>query len=124
MQISFFIFTFTPHNKHIAVMKTLNQLNLTELETSFINTLIPLLYSEKDFTDTDIKEISSKMGITIESGKGVLGSLVKKGIVNAIEFQHSKMVQVGRKIKMVIVDIPLVVLNEDYYYLHPTWSKN
>lgn len=104
-------------------METINDLNLTELETKFINTLIPLLYAEPNFTNTDIKEISKKMEISMESGKGVLGSLVKKGIVNAISFEHSKMVQVGKKIKMVIIDIPLVILNENFYWLHPTWGR-
>lgn len=104
-------------------MKTLKELNLTELETLFINTLIPQLYAEKDFTDTDVQYISKAMGISLESGKGVLGALVKKGIVDAIEFQHTKMVQVGKKIKMVTIDIPLVVLNENFYYLHPTWKN-
>lgn len=89
-------------------MKTLAELGLTELEQKFVETLITELYAEPDFTDVGVKEISKKMNCTVDSAKGVLGSLVKKGIVDVFENYSG---------------FDLVILNTKFYYLHPVWSN-
>jgi DNA-binding IscR family transcriptional regulator len=60
---------------------TINELNLTELETKTLTTFIGGLYAEPGFSDVDVNDLSSELGISTKVLRGALGSLVKKGIV-------------------------------------------
>ena len=59
----------------------INELNLTELETKTLTTFIGGLYAEPGFSDVDVNDLSSELGISTKVLRGALGSLVKKGIV-------------------------------------------
>jgi hypothetical protein len=54
---------------------------LTELESKTLTTFIGGLYAEPGFSDVDVNDLSSILGISTKVLRGVLGSLVKKGIV-------------------------------------------
>ena len=60
---------------------TINELNLTELETKTLTTFIGGLYAEPGFSDVDVNDLSSELGISTKVLRGALGSLVKKNIV-------------------------------------------
>ena len=57
------------------------ELNLTELESLTLNAFIKGLYAEPGFSDVDVNDLSSVLGIPTKVLRGVLGSLVKKGII-------------------------------------------
>ena len=59
----------------------MNELNLTELESLTLNAFIRGLYAEPGFSDVDVNDLSSILGIPTKVLRGVVGSLVKKGIV-------------------------------------------
>jgi DNA-binding MarR family transcriptional regulator len=59
----------------------ITELNLTELETKTLQSLIDGLYAEPGYSDVDVKDISKDLGIDTKIIRGALGSLVKKGIV-------------------------------------------
>jgi predicted DNA-binding transcriptional regulator len=59
----------------------ISELNLTELETKTLDTFIGGLYAEPGFSDVDVNDIASELGISTKIIRGALGSLVKKGIV-------------------------------------------
>jgi hypothetical protein len=56
-------------------------INLTELESKTLTAFIRGLYAEPGFSDVDVNDLSSILGISTKVLRGVLGSLVKKGIV-------------------------------------------
>ena len=60
---------------------TINELNLTELESKTLQSFIDHLYAEPGFSDVDVKDIAKDLGIDTKVIRGALGSLVKKGIV-------------------------------------------
>jgi hypothetical protein len=62
----------------------ISELNLTELETKTLTTFIGGLYAEPGFSDVDVNDLSSQLGISTKILRGALGSLVKKDII-AIE---------------------------------------
>jgi len=68
---------------------TINELNLTELESKTLQSLIDGLYAEPGYSDVDVKDISKDLGIDTKVIRGALGSLVKKGIVQ-VEANDSK----------------------------------
>lgn len=80
----------------------INRICSTELEKSFIKNFISLLYAEPGFSDVGIDELAPLMGITKPSCKGVLSSLVKKGIVYVDDHFAS-----------------IIYLEPEYYHLHP-----
>jgi DNA-binding MarR family transcriptional regulator len=84
---------------------TINELNLTELETLSLECLIEGLYAEPGFSDMDARDIASRTGRDIKSVRGALASLVKKDIITIDVANDS-----GYKI---------IYLNTDYYHLHP-----
>lgn len=104
-------------------MKTIEELNLTMLETLFVKNLIPMLYAETGFTDVEVKEISGKMGVEVDSAKGVLGSLVKKGICETQLHAPTELRRVGKRLKLVTINYEFIALAPDYYHLHPNWNK-
>ena len=59
----------------------ITELNLTELETKTLTTFIGGLYAEPGFSDVDVNDLSSELGISTKVLRGALGSLVKKGVV-------------------------------------------
>jgi DNA-binding IscR family transcriptional regulator len=63
----------------------MNELNLTELESLTLTALIGGLYAEPGFSDVDVNDLSSELEISTKVLRGVLGSLVKKGIVSVEE---------------------------------------
>jgi len=83
-------------------------LNLTEMETATMESLISLLYAEPGFSDVDAKDLSKDTGIPMNSIRGVLSSLTKKGLI-AIDDPGA--------------GFQIVYLMEQFYYLHPEWSK-
>ena len=58
------------------------ELNLTELESLTLTAFIRGLYAEPGFSDVDVNDLSSVLGIPTKVLRGVLGSLVKKGIIS------------------------------------------
>ena len=61
------------------------ELNLTELESKTLNAFIGGLYAEPGFSDVDVNDLSKELEISTKVLRGVLGSLVKKGIVSVDE---------------------------------------
>jgi hypothetical protein len=59
----------------------ITELNLTELESKTLTTFIGGLYAEPGFSDVDVNDLSSELGISTKVLRGALGSLVKKGVV-------------------------------------------
>jgi DNA-binding IscR family transcriptional regulator len=58
------------------------ELNLTELESLTLTAFIGGLYAEPGFSDVDVNDLSKELEISTKVLRGVLGSLVKKGIVS------------------------------------------
>ena len=89
------------------LLEQLGALSLTEMESNTLIALINGLYAEASFSDVDAQDLSNWTGIPTRSIRGVLSSLTKKGIItiddNGAGFQ-------------------IVYLNEQFWYLHPTWS--
>jgi predicted DNA-binding transcriptional regulator len=59
----------------------ISELNLTELESKTLDSFIGGLYAEPGFSDVDVNDIASELGISTKIIRGALGSLVKKGII-------------------------------------------
>jgi len=87
-------------------MKTINELGLTELELKVLEAEIDLLYAEPGFSDIDCTDLAKSTSLKINTVKGVVGSLCKKGILFAEmgDFQG------------------LIYLSSNYWYLHPVWK--
>ncbi len=79
-------------------------IKVTELEMKFVTTLIDSLYAEAGFSDVGIDEIAQIMKVACPVAKGVMGSLVKKGIVDAGDDEF-----------------PVVNLHTRVYHLHKRW---
>ena len=60
----------------------ITELNLTLLESNTLKTLIGGLYAEPGYSDVDVHDIASELGIDTKIIRGAIGSLVKKGIVH------------------------------------------
>ena len=99
-------------NYNLIIMEQ-NNLNLTELENQVLESLIHQLYAEPGFSDVDANDISSLTGIPTRKIRGVLSSLVKKGIVHLEETDTY-----GAEKQYVII-----YLNQNYWYLHPQWKN-
>ncbi len=85
-----------------------HNLSLTPPETQVLECLIDNLYAEPGFSDVDANDISRQTKIPTKTIRGVLSSLVKKGIVQLDE-NDSKFV--------------IIYLMEQFWYLHPTWTN-
>jgi predicted transcriptional regulator len=59
----------------------ISELKLTELESKTLNTFVSCLYAEPGYSDVDVNDLSSELGISTKVLRGALGSLVKKGVV-------------------------------------------
>ena len=85
-----------------------NSLKLTDLETQVLEVLIDGLYAEPGFSDVDVHDIARAITtLPTKIIRGVLGSLVKKGIIT-IDRNGS--------------DYDIIYLNQDYWYMHPEWK--
>ena len=90
-----------------------HNLSLTKLETTVLETLIDGLYAEPGFSDVDAHDIAKQTKISTKSIRGVLSSLVKKGIIWLDETRSF-----GSEKQYVII-----YLSQNYWYLHPEWKK-
>lgn len=85
-----------------------NNLQLTALETQVMESFISLLYAESGFSDVDAKDLSHDTKIPTRSIRGVLSSLVQKGIISIDENGAG---------------YQIIYLNPGYWYLHPSWKE-
>ena len=88
-------------------------LGLTPLETQTLNALIDGLYAEPGFSDVDANDLSAETGIPTKTIRGVLSSLVKRGIV---ELVPTDTYGAQRYV--------IVYLRKEYWDLHPNWKGN
>ena len=88
-------------------------LQLTDLENKVLESLIHSLYAEPGFSDVDANDLSSLTKIPTKSIRGVLSSLVKKGIITLDETATY-----GAPKQYVII-----YLNPSHWYLHPEWKE-
>lgn len=79
---------------------------LTAMEKQTLDALIARLYAEPGFSDVTPSDLSKITTIPMNSLRGVLSSLVQKGII-WMEDDRGPMV---------------VYLSEKYYHLHPKWG--
>ncbi|MHA1169251.1 MAG: hypothetical protein ACTSRU_15600, partial [Candidatus Hodarchaeales archaeon] len=89
----------------------ISKLDLTKMEDMTLRTLIKLLYAEEGFSDITTSQISSETGIDIKKMRGVVSSLIKKGIISVIGEEDFK-----------IDGEDILYLNTNYYHLHPSWK--
>ena len=82
-------------------------MTLTLLQRQVLNSIIDGLYAEPCHSEVTAESISKNTGISTKSIRGVIASLIKRGIINVqIEDKQS-----------------YVHLNMEYWHLHPNWSK-
>jgi predicted transcriptional regulator len=82
--------------------------NLTEMEKQVLTALINGLYAEAGFSDINANDLSKATEIPTKSIRGVIASLVKKGIVQVETADDWKM--------------ELIYLHKNYYGLVPKWA--
>jgi hypothetical protein len=90
----------------------INKTEFTELEQKVLDSLIENLYAEPGFSDVDANDLSEWTGIPTKQVRGVLSSLIKKGVVTLDETDNW-----GAK------NYVIVYLNEAYWHLHPEWKS-
>lgn len=88
--------------------RTIESVTNTKLERDVLSSLINSLYAEPGFSDVDVKDIAELTGLSSKVVRGVLSSLVQKGIIT---------VDGGKDFT------GLIYLNKDFYDIHPEWSK-
>jgi predicted transcriptional regulator len=81
---------------------------LTEMEHNVLGTLIECLYAEEGFSDVAAEDLAQETGIPTRQIRGVISSLVKKGIVLVDDGYGSA---------------PIINLRREHYDLHPRWGK-
>lgn len=97
------VFAIKQHTKN----KTMKELNLTELQTQVLQKLIDNLYAEPNFTDVTVEDLSQYTQISIKKVRGVVSSLVNKGIIyieNTLDNEEKQ---------------SFVGLKGSFWYLHP-----
>lgn len=90
-----------------------NEINLTPLEQTLLNAFIDHLYAEEGFSDVEANDLAKWTNTDIKIVRGVLGSLIKKGIVDIFQQQGERQNQFHQ----------IIYLNQAYYNLHPVWGK-
>lgn len=85
---------------------TTAQVKLTDLETTCVTTLVALLVNEPGFSDVSTKDLAKATGIPTKSIRGVVGSLVKKGIFWVDDS----------------CGVEIVYLQEQHWHFHPKWN--
>ena len=86
----------------------MQNLNLTQLESQVLESLINHLYAEAGFSDVDANDIAGNIKVDIKTVRGALGSLVRKGIIH-IDGNDS--------------GYQIIYLKRSHWNLHPEWSK-
>jgi len=89
-----------------------NKTEFTQLEEQVLNALIENLYAEPGFSDVDANDLAEATGIPTKQVRGVLSSLIKKGVVT-----------LDRTDNWGAENYVIVYLNEAYWYLHPEWKS-
>ena len=97
-----------------------HNLQLTALETKVMEAYIDGLYAEPGFSDIDAKDLSNETGISTRTIRGVISSLVQKGIINIQETDNYAIVR-GRMKQ--IPGFQIIYLNPSHWYLHPEWKS-
>ena len=83
--------------------------NFTDLEVQVLDTFIDGLYAEPGFSDVDVHDIARDITtLPTKIIRGVLGSLVKKGVISIIRNDAG---------------YDIIYLSPSHHYLHPEWSK-
>lgn len=85
----------------------------TILEKQVLDSLIALLYAEPGFSDVDANDIAKETKLSTKIIRGVLSSLVKKGVIHLDETDTYNAPKT----------YVLIYLKESYWHLHPEWSK-
>lgn len=67
--------------KTVTIKPEIKALNLTPMEEFCLQVIIDGLYAEMGFSDVDARDVADLTGINIKSVRGVLSSLIKKGII-------------------------------------------
>ena len=102
-------------------------MNFTSQEKKFIKELEILLYAEWGFSDVEVKDITEKLNIPIKSAKGILGSLVKKGILSTEAYSRTeiKLTQRGSKksVKYIDVNYEFIHFSKEGAHYHKNFSK-
>jgi hypothetical protein len=93
---------------------TITTPSFTKNEKIVLDSFISLLYAEAGFSDVDAHDLSRDTGISTRSIRGILSSLVKKGIIFLEETDNCWAEQ----------QYVIIYLREEYYHLHPEWSKS
>ena len=87
----------------------IEKLNLTELETKILRYFLSELdVSDLGYSDVSVDDIANGINVNINSVKGSVGSLAKKGIIFVSDL--------GKGIGTI------VYLQDDYQYLHPEYK--
>jgi hypothetical protein len=89
-----------------------HNLDLTPKEQKVLEALIDELYAEAGFSDVDANDLARITGIPTKNIRGVLSSLVKKGIISLNETDNA----------WADKQYVIIYLNQDYWYLHPAWK--
>lgn len=93
----------------------LAKLNLTELETAFMVAFINGLYAEPYFSDQIVADVAEQMTVpghhpvSVPTAKGVLGSLVKKGLLWTEDSGTG---------------YDIIYLVGEYFHLHRKWRED
>jgi hypothetical protein len=87
-----------------------NELQLTAMEKSVLNSLIDNLYAEPGFSDVSPQDISRYTKIPMRSLRGVLSSLSKKGVIWLSDHYSNR-------------EFVIIYLCESHYNLHPSWKN-
>ena len=90
-------------------MEAIKDLNLTQLESQVLGSLISQLYAEAGYSDVDAKDTTQHIKVYIKSVRGALGSLVRKDIID-IDGNDS--------------GYQIIYLNQKYWTLHPQWKND
>jgi hypothetical protein len=76
------------------------------------------------FSDVDCSDLAISTKMSIESIKGVVGSLTKKGLVNTENVTtHGRKIVRKRLVTYVVSTYQLVYLTDISYPLHPQYKK-
>ena len=87
----------------------IEKLNLTELETNILRYFLSQLdVYQLGYSDTSVDDIANGINVNINSVKGSVGSLTKKGIIFVSDLGEG----IGT----------IVYLQDDYEYLHPEYK--
>lgn len=102
-------------------------LKLTQSENKVLESLINGLYAERGFSDFGLGDIKDETGLAMRSLRGVLGSLVKKGVVNIcdrkgewLEDDNGRLIPENSPRRTAY---HIIYLCDEYHSLHPEWKE-